>query len=110
MTIRTIIVPVADLDRAKVVYQTLLGVEPYVDQPFYVGFRPPGAPEVGLDPHGDVTAGPIVHWSTDDIETAVGALIVAGGSAERSPHDVGGALIATVRDADGHLIGLYQPT
>jgi catechol 2,3-dioxygenase-like lactoylglutathione lyase family enzyme len=110
VTIHTITVPVADLDAATALYRTLLGVEPYAEQPFHVGFRPPGGPEIGLDPHGDVAAGPIVYWHTDDLDAAVAALLAAGASAERSPHDVGGgAKIATVRDTDGHLIGLFQP-
>ncbi|WP_433829400.1 VOC family protein [Actinoplanes sp. CA-015351] len=110
MSIRTITIPVTDLGKARAVYRTLLGIEPYVDQPYYVGFRPEGAPELGLDPHGNVAAGPITYWHTDDIESAVAALVVAGATPERSPHDVGGALTATVRDADGNLIGLFQPS
>ena len=109
MSIRTITVPVIDLDAAKAVYRTLLGIEPYADQPYYVGFRPEGAPELGLDPHGDVAAGPITYWHTDDIEAAVAALVDVGATPERSPHDVGGGLTATVRDTDGNLIGLFQP-
>ncbi|WP_230859184.1 VOC family protein [Actinoplanes aureus] len=109
MAIRTITVPVKDLDAARALYQTLLGVEPYIDMPYYVGFRPEGSPEVGLDPHGDVAAGPITYWHTEDLEAALAALVAAGATPERSPHDVGdGDLIATVRDADGHLIGLFQ--
>lgn len=104
-----ITVPVADLGRATTVYRALLGVEPHTEQPFFVGFRPAGGPEVGLDPHGDVEAGPVTYWATDDLEAAVAALVMAGATAERSPHDVGGARVATVRDVDGHLIGLYQP-
>jgi predicted enzyme related to lactoylglutathione lyase len=107
--VRTITVPVTDLDAAKSLYRTLLGTDPYVDQPYYVGFRPEDAPEVGLDPHGDVAAGPITYWHTADLAASMAALTAAGATPERSPHDVGdGALIATVRDADGHLIGLYQ--
>jgi predicted enzyme related to lactoylglutathione lyase len=109
MTIRTITVPVADLGAAKAVYRTLLGVEPYVDQPYYAGFRTDDGPEIGLDPHGDVAAGPITYWHTGDVAGTIAALVVAGATEERSPHDVGGGnLIATVRDADGHLIGLFQ--
>ncbi|GLY01925.1 MULTISPECIES: VOC family protein [Actinoplanes] len=111
MTIRTITVPVKDLDAAKALYRTLLGVEPYVDQPFYVGFRPDGAPELGLDPHGDVGAGPVTYWHVDDMTASIAALEAAGAGIERSPHDVGdGSLIATLRDVDGHLIGLFQKT
>ena len=110
MTIHTITVPVADLVKSKEFYQALLGVEPSAEHGYHIAFRPPGAPEVSLDPHGDVAAGPIVYWRTDDIAAAVAALVEAGASEERSPHEVGqGAQMATVRDTEGHLIGLYQP-
>jgi predicted enzyme related to lactoylglutathione lyase len=108
MTIRTITVPVKDLEAATAIYTALLGTEPYVTSAYYVGFRPEGAPELGLDPHGDVAAGPIAYHLVDDIEAAIAALTEKGASVERSPHDVGGPLIATMRDNDGNLIGLYQ--
>ena len=47
--VRTIIYPVKDLAQAKMRFRTLLGVEPYADQPYYVGFRV-GDQEFGLDP------------------------------------------------------------
>jgi predicted enzyme related to lactoylglutathione lyase len=108
MPIRTITVPVKDLDAAKALYTRLLGVEPYADAPYYVGFRPDGGPELGLDPHGDVAAGPIVYWHVDDINAEVATLAKAGATEERAVRDVGGPLIATLRDADGNLFGLYQ--
>ena len=37
--IKPIIVPVKDLAAAKGIYTALLGVEPYADAPYYVGFR-----------------------------------------------------------------------
>ena len=36
--IKTFIYPVTDLARAKSLYSELLGVEPYMDEPYYVGF------------------------------------------------------------------------
>jgi len=109
MPIRTITVPVKDLDTAKALYTRLLGVEPYADAPYYVGYRPEGGPELGLDPHGDVTAGPITYWHVEDINAEVTALIAAGATEERGVHDVGGGtLIATLRDADGNRFGLHQ--
>jgi len=56
MAIRTITVPVKDLEAATALYTTLLGVDPYMASPYYVGFRPEGSPEVGLNPHGDLSA------------------------------------------------------
>ncbi len=46
---RLIVYPVHDLAQAKRLYGTLLGVEPYVDGSYYVGFRV-GDQEIGLDP------------------------------------------------------------
>jgi predicted enzyme related to lactoylglutathione lyase len=109
MTIRTITVPVKDLDAATALYRSLLGTDPYMQQPYYVGFRPEGSPEIGLDPHGDVAAGPITYFHVADIAAAVTTLTGLGASPERSAHDVGGGnLTATLRDADGNLFGLFQ--
>jgi predicted enzyme related to lactoylglutathione lyase len=109
MTIRTITIPVKDLGAATALYRTLLGTDPYIEQPYYVGFRPDDAPEVGLDPHGDVPAGPITYYHVPDIEASMRLLTDLGAVAERSPHDVGGgSLTATLRDADGNLFGLFQ--
>ncbi len=44
--IRTVIYPVKDLAQAKTLYSKLLGVEPYADEAYYVGFRV-GDQEIG---------------------------------------------------------------
>jgi extradiol dioxygenase family protein len=49
--IKTFIYPVKDLAKAKTLYSEILGVEPYMDEPYYVGFDVEGQ-DVGLDPHG----------------------------------------------------------
>ena len=109
MTIKTITVPVQDLEAATALYRSLLGVDPYAAAPYYVGFRPEGSPEIGLDPHGEVEAGPITYYHVTDIEGTIASLTALGATADRSPRDVGGGnLTATVRDADGNLIGLFQ--
>ncbi|MDQ1420582.1 MAG: hypothetical protein QOJ52_2544, partial [Acidimicrobiaceae bacterium] len=48
--IKLIVYPVKDAAKAKTLYSTLLGVEPYADAPYYVGFRV-GDQEIGLDPN-----------------------------------------------------------
>jgi predicted enzyme related to lactoylglutathione lyase len=106
-----IIYPVKDLARAKTRYTAALGLEPEMDQPYYVGFKVGGL-DVGLDPngHSQGMTGPVVYWQVDDIETVLNALIEAGAQAQQGVKDVGGGkLIATVKDADGNVIGLIQP-
>jgi hypothetical protein len=49
--ISTLILPVEDVARAKALYSALLGTEPFVDAPYYVGYRV-GDVEFGLDPDG----------------------------------------------------------
>lgn len=49
--IRTVVYPVTDLAGAKAMFHKLLGVKPYADDPYYVGFRVEGQ-DIGLDPYG----------------------------------------------------------
>jgi extradiol dioxygenase family protein len=49
--VKTIIYPVKDLAKAKTLYSKLLGVEPFMDEAYYVGFNVEGQ-DVGLHPHG----------------------------------------------------------
>ena len=47
--LRTAIYWVADIEAAKAWYTKVLGIEPYFDEPFYVGFNV-GGYELGLQP------------------------------------------------------------
>lgn len=108
--INTFIYPVRDLAKAKTLYREFLGVEPYVDEAYYVGFNV-GGQEVGLDPrgHSKGMTGPVGYRHVDDIKRSVKALLDAGAEAQQEVTDVGGSkLIASVKDADGNVIGLIQ--
>ena len=105
--VRTIIYPVKDLARAKMQFRTLLGIEPYADQPYYVGFKV-GDQDIGLDPNGH-EAGMTAYYQVDDIKQSLQSLLDAGSQILQEIKDVGGGrLIASVRDADGNIIGLTQ--
>jgi len=107
---KTVVYPVKDLVGAKMLYGTLLGVEPYADEPYYVGFRL-GDLELGLDPNGHSKgmSGPICYWEVDEIEQALELLLAAGAEEQQPIKDVGGGkLIASVKDADGNVTGLAQ--
>jgi extradiol dioxygenase family protein len=64
--IKTFIYPVKDLAKAKTLYGELLGVQPYMDEAYYVGFNVDGQ-DVGLDPHGhrEGMAGPVGYWHVE---------------------------------------------
>ncbi|HKC19571.1 MAG TPA: VOC family protein [Candidatus Dormibacteraeota bacterium] len=105
--LKLLVFPVKDLAKAKTLYRELLGVDPYADAPYYVGFRT-GDLEIGLDPHGK-SAGPIAYWEVGDIKKRLDELAGAGGQREQDVRNVGaGRLIATVKDADGNVVGLMQ--
>jgi predicted enzyme related to lactoylglutathione lyase len=108
--IRTVIYPVKDLAQAKTLYSKLLGVEPYADEAYYVGFRV-GDQDIGLDPngHNQGMTGPVGYFHVSDIQQSLQALVDAGAHVQQAVKDVGGGkLIATVKDADSNIIGLLQ--
>lgn len=81
--VKTIIYPVKDIAKAKALFTALLGVEPYADEPYYVGFKDAGQ-DIGLDPNGHSKglAGPVPFWHVDDIQESLAALL---GSRRRDP-------------------------
>jgi predicted enzyme related to lactoylglutathione lyase len=108
--ISTVIYPVKDLAKAKLLYGALLGVAPTNDEPYYVGFRV-GDQDVGLDPNGHKKgmAAPVAYVEVDDIQRRLDELVDAGAETQQPITDVGGGkLIASVKDADGNVTGLAQ--
>lgn len=108
--LQTIIYPVKDIDRAKALFSALLEVEPYADEPYYVGFKAAGQ-DIGLDPNGHAKGmtGPVPYWHVTDLRERLTALVAAGAELLQDAQDVGnGRLIAFVKDADGNLVGLLQ--
>lgn len=108
--IKTLIFPVTDLEKAKGTFTRLLGVEPYADEPYYVGFKVNGQ-DIGLDPNGHRggMTGPVAFLQVEDIQASVQVLVDAGGEVQGKIRDVGGGRqIVTVKDAEGNAIGLLQ--
>ena len=108
--IKTLIFPVTDLAKAKTTFSQLLGVEPYADAAYYVGFKV-NDQDIGLDPSGHRSGmtGPVAYLHVEDIQTSMQVLLDAGGEVQGKVRDVGaGRQIVTVKDADGNAIGLLQ--
>ncbi len=60
--LRTIIYPAPNLQKAKAWYTDLLGVKPYFDEDFYVGYNNIASYELALLPDGKVEDGPTTYW------------------------------------------------
>src|SRR5690349_7480521 len=100
--LRTNIYKVTDLQKAKDWYKKLFGIEPYFDEPFYVGFNVGGF-ELGLDP--DVSdqkpgaGGSVTYWGVASMDDAVKSLKSAKAKFHSEPRDVGdGIQVAAVED------------
>jgi predicted enzyme related to lactoylglutathione lyase len=88
-------------------FRTLLGVDPYGDQPYYIGFKV-GDQDIGLVPNSP-EAGMTAFYHVDDIKQSLQSLKESGSQTLREITDVGGGrLVASVRDADDNIIGLIQ--
>jgi predicted enzyme related to lactoylglutathione lyase len=107
--LRTAIYPAKDLVEAKRWYAEMLGVEPYFDEPFYVGFSVGGF-ELGLLPDGaSGTAGPQPLWGVADIDAAYARLLDLGASELSPVADVGGGIkVAAVTDPFGNRFGIIE--
>ena len=105
--VKTIIYPVKDVTQTKTVFRKLLGVEPYSDEHYYVGFKV-GDQDIGLVPNGD-NAGMTAFYHVDDIKNSLQMLVDAGAEIIQDIKNVGGGrLIASVKDKDSNIIGLIQ--
>jgi predicted enzyme related to lactoylglutathione lyase len=103
-TIRSLVVPVSDLDAAKAVYAALFGA-PHTDQPYYVGYHVDGF-EVSLAP-GGAAGGPVAYADVDDLDAARATLLAAGATERSAPSQVAPETrVCVLADADGNPIGL----
>ena len=103
-TIRSLVVPVSDLDSAKSVYTALFG-SPHTDQPYYVGYNVDGF-EVSLAPGGD-SGGPVAYADVEDLDATRETLLAAGATERSAPRQVAPeARVCVLADPDGNPLGL----
>ena len=105
-----------DLGKAKVWYRDVLGIAPYFNEPFFVGFDVGGyvglqpGPREGLHGLGDGLRGGVPYWRVDDIEAAFGRLLELGATVISQVEGVGdGIETATFQDLFGNALGIIQP-
>lgn len=103
-TIRSLVIPVSDLQAAKAIYTALLGA-PHTDQPYYVGYNIDGF-EVALNPAGQ-GGGPVAFADVEELDATRETLLAAGATERDAPRQVAPeARVCVLADADGNPIGL----
>jgi predicted enzyme related to lactoylglutathione lyase len=110
--IRTVIYKVTDLEKAKSWYSSVLGIAPYFDQPFYVGFNV-GGYELGLDPSSENRkpglGGSTAYWGVEDLAATLSLLTKQGVDILIPLQEVGdGIKVACLQDPFGNEIGLIE--
>lgn len=108
--LRSIIYPSSNLEADKKFWETITGVKPYFDQPYYVGFDINGS-ELGLDPNA-ANEGfhyPITYWKVTNTQEAVQKLVADGAVINTEARDVGDdMMMATFKDASGNIFGIID--
>ncbi len=105
--LRTVLYPAPDLAKGKAFYTAVLGVAPYFDEPYYVGFEVGGF-ELGMVPDAvPGSQGAVAYWAVEDLEGEYQRLLALGAAAHEAPQDVGGGIRhASVLDPFGNVFGL----
>jgi predicted enzyme related to lactoylglutathione lyase len=102
-----IVYPAKESASTEQIFSKFLGVEPYVDGPYYVGYKE-GDMEIGLDPNAQ-NAGPVTYIDVADIRRSLQEIIALGATLQQDVKDVGrGLLVASVKDKDGNILGFRQ--
>ncbi len=109
--LRTVIYGVDDLEKAKAWYTAALGIAPYFDQQYYVGFTI-GGYELGLDPNASSGAsGPLTYWGVANADVALKQLLAAGAQEHTAVQDVGdGIRVGVVLDPFSNTLGFIENT
>ena len=108
--LRTVIYAAPDLGKAKEWYSNAFGVNPYFDEPFYVGFNI-GGYELGLDPNAKPVGpgGSVAWWGVASIDEAMTYLKSIGAEIAENAHEVGeGIKVGSVKDPFGNIVGIIE--
>jgi uncharacterized protein YndB with AHSA1/START domain/predicted enzyme related to lactoylglutathione lyase len=104
--LRSAFLSVDDVDSAKAWYSDFLGITPYFDEPFYVGFDIEGY-ELGLIPGGE--SGVEAVFAASDPGVVLERAVSLGATLSEAPRDVGeGIVTASYTDPFGNRIGLIR--
>jgi catechol 2,3-dioxygenase-like lactoylglutathione lyase family enzyme len=110
--LRTAIYHVDDIEKARDWYSSILGFQPYFDEPFYVGFNVVGY-ELGLQPAEANSEGKsdsvVAYWGVEDAAAAHQSLLTLGAVTHEEVQEVGGGIkVGTVKDPFGNVFGFIE--
>jgi len=109
---RTVVYHTGNVNDAKAWYSNVFGIQPYFDEPFYVGFAVGGF-ELGLTPdtpnHAEKTSSPVAYWGVENAHAVYNHLLAHGATPHEEPHNVGSEILAaTVKDPFGNVFGIIE--
>lgn len=110
--LRTVIYVNTELQAARNWYAEVLGMQPYFDEPFYVGFNVGGF-ELGVMPADEVNqpggGGVLAYWGVADVDATYAQLLMKGAKEREPVTDVGGGIkVATLFDPFGNVLGIIE--
>jgi predicted enzyme related to lactoylglutathione lyase len=111
--LRSAVYRAPDLQAAKAWYTSAFGIQPNIDQPFFVGFNIGGF-ELGLDPDATEVPGgkegAIAYWGVEDAAVALDCLVRLGATKRTGVLEfLGGSVkLATVFDPFGNILGMIE--
>ena len=110
--LRTAVYFVDDVEKAKTWYSKALGIKPYFDTPYYVGFNV-GGYELGIHPRDEKYPNQLgsvsVYWGVSNIAEAFEKLLKLGATSFTHIEDVGGGIkVAALKDPFGNVLGIIE--
>src|ERR1035437_6751210 len=94
--LRTVVYQVSDINVAKEWYSKVLNIQPYFDEPFYVGFNVAGyelALQPGKNSNAQNSGGAVSYWGVDNVESKFKELLALGAISYEEPTEVGGGIV-----------------
>ena len=91
-------------------WSKLLGLDPYFNEPFYVGSNI-GGYELGLDQNAAIegSKAPVTYWGVENIQKAVQELNAQGLTQQGKIKDVGlGIKMALLLDKNNTVLGIIE--
>ncbi len=106
--LRTVVYFVEDPQKAKMWYEKLLGIAPYYDTPYYIGFNV-GGYELGIHPLEGAKPGSKTYWGVKNADEAYAKLLSEGCASHTPISDVGdGIRLGVVTDPFGNELGIIE--